>query len=404
MERPIVFVHGLAGWGGNAAIARVMPYWGGLAGSIPKYLGEQGYECHTASVGPFSSTWDRACDLYAQLTGTRADYGAAHAAAHGHTRYGRTYNAPLVSGWANGGRKIHLVGHSFGGATVRLLAHLLEEGNAEEREFTPAGKLSPEGGLSPLFSGTLGGRVSSVTTLAAPHNGSTALEPAVHGAAAMQLLMTYIAHTATAIPLMGRLYPIGLEHFGISFRDSRRALRKTAGAINAFANTADSAKRDLTIDGAAALNKTIRCQPGIYYFSYAAQMTRKDSDGNHVPKKGMTLILRDVSVCMGRRRAPFQTVGGIRIDDIWLPNDGIVNLVSALHPFSEPHQDYAPDNLRSGVWQVMPVIPTWDHATFISATGSLGGGPALREFYFSLAQTLDRVPQGSDTVPKEGRA
>jgi len=391
LEHPIVFVHGLAGWGENAAIARVMPYWGGPTGSIPKYLGGFGYECHTASVGPFSSTWDRACELYAQLTGTRADYGAAHATAHGHARYGRVYEAPLVPGWTGGGRKIHLVGHSFGGATVRLLAHLLEEGSAEERESTSSGELLSEGGLSPLFSGTLGGRVASVTTLAAPHNGSTALEPAIHGAAAMQLLMTCAAQAATVVPFMGRVYPVGLEQFGISFRDSRRALRKTAAAINGFAGMADSAKRDLTVDGAAALNKTIRCQPGVYYFSYAAQMTRKDGDGNHVPKKGMTPVLRGVSVCMGRRRAPFQTAGGIWIDDAWLPNDGIVNLVSALYPFHEPRQDYDPDNLRPGVWQVMPVIPMRDHATLIAAAGPLGGGPVLRNFYLSLAQMLERI-------------
>jgi len=394
----IVFVHGLAGWGGEAAIARVMPYWGGPSGSIPEYLGRQGYECHTASVGPFSSTWDRACDLFAQLAGTRADYGAAHAAAQGHARCGRAYDAPLVPGWANGKRKIHLVGHSFGGATIRLLAHLLEEGSAEEREATP------EGELSPLFSGQLGGCIASVTTLAAPHNGSTALEPQVHGAAAMQLLMTCMAQAATAIPLMGRFYPVGLEQFGISFRDSRRALRKTAGAINAFANAADGAKRDLTIDGAAALNKAIRCQPGIYYFSYAAQMTREDGGGNHVPKKCMTPILREVSACMGRRRAPFQTAGGIWIGGDWLPNDGIVNLVSALHPFGDPHQEYDSNNLRPGVWQVMPVVQTRDHATFIAAAGPFGGGPALREFYLSLARMLERTEQTHGASPQKTAA
>ena len=54
-----------------------------------------GYECYSASVGPLSSNWDRACELYAQLMGTTVDYGAAHAAKHNHSRYGRTYKKPL---------------------------------------------------------------------------------------------------------------------------------------------------------------------------------------------------------------------------------------------------------------------------------------------------------------------
>ena len=45
------------------------------------------------------SAWDRTCELYAQLTGTRVDYGKAHAEKYGHARYGRTYEKPLFPGW-----------------------------------------------------------------------------------------------------------------------------------------------------------------------------------------------------------------------------------------------------------------------------------------------------------------
>ena len=87
---PTVYVHGLMGWGERAGLNSVLPYWGMTTGSLTAYLNSLGYETYSATVGPISSAWDRACELYAQLTGTTVDYGAAHAAAHDHARYGIT--------------------------------------------------------------------------------------------------------------------------------------------------------------------------------------------------------------------------------------------------------------------------------------------------------------------------
>ena len=96
-DTPCVFVHGLGGWGNYDTVNEVAPYWGMTTGSLLAYLESEGYDCYAASVGPISSAWDRACELYAQLTGTTVDYGAAHSAAHNHDRYGKTYAQPLFS-------------------------------------------------------------------------------------------------------------------------------------------------------------------------------------------------------------------------------------------------------------------------------------------------------------------
>ena len=87
-DDPVVFVHGLFGWGQRDKIFSIMPYWGMTTGSLPDYLATQGYETYAASVGPLSSAWDRACELYAQLVGARTDYGVKHAQDFGHERYG----------------------------------------------------------------------------------------------------------------------------------------------------------------------------------------------------------------------------------------------------------------------------------------------------------------------------
>ena len=130
-------------------------------------------------MGPVSSAWDCACELYAQLTGTVTDYGAKHALEHGHDRFGRDYTgagqySKLMNGPWDAQHPINLVGHSFGGARSRLLLELLANGSAEEQAYA---KQHPETGrLSPLFEGGKADWVYSVTTLDAPSNGTTFIE------------------------------------------------------------------------------------------------------------------------------------------------------------------------------------------------------------------------------------
>jgi len=383
---PIVFVHGLAGWGEDADLNYIVPHWGQMAGSLPKYLNSQGYECYAASVGPVSSAWDRACELYAHITGSRVDYGAAHAAEYGHERYGLTYKKALLPDWNDSDRKIHLVGHSFGGMTARLFIQLLEEGSAAERAVTP------EEALSPLFSGALGGRVASLTTLGAPHNGSTAPEPGIDASAKLHTMLTALGYVVNIIPFASRVYPYRLEHFGISFANLIRTPWKAVETERAFNEGRDRAEVDLTVDTSAALNEGLSCLPEIYYFSYAAQRTRDDGNGNQVPHEDMWSMFQEGAALMGLRRKPFYTAGGVLIDDAWLPNDGLVNVISALYPFNEPRQDYDPDDLRPGVWQVMPLIEEYDHMDFVGGMRQLGGTPGIQEFYLELANMLEMVP------------
>ncbi|MBQ4194708.1 MAG: hypothetical protein II622_01240 [Thermoguttaceae bacterium] len=75
-----IFVHGLFGWGESDPVYRYFPQWGMGSGNVVRDLRRQGYDCFAPAVGPLSSAWDRACELYAWLTGTRTDYGAAHSA------------------------------------------------------------------------------------------------------------------------------------------------------------------------------------------------------------------------------------------------------------------------------------------------------------------------------------
>ena len=342
---PIVFVHGLGGWGQGALLDLLMPHWGMMAGSIRKELKRQGYEAYAVSMGPVSSTWDRACELYAHLTGTRVDYGQAHAQKYGHERYGETYKKPLIKDWS-AGRPIALLGHSFGGATMRLFAQLCEQGSAAERA-------AKQEGLSPLFTGELKGRILALVTLAAPHNGSTATEDTLveegsMGATLPSQMMT-IARAGMILPPVERVYPFHLRQFGFNASEFYRSPVSTWRTTDAFLEQKDSAAWDLRVDGAKELNMTIRCQKGIYYFSYAGLATEPDAEGNQVPGDAVWSMFTDSCVAMGKKRAPYTTPGGVRIDERWLPNDGLVNLVSAQYPFGEPHRPYNAKKIQRGV-------------------------------------------------------
>ena len=405
---PTIYVHGLMGWGEHDQIYAVTPYWG-LTSDLMPYLTGKGYESYAASVGPLSSAWDRACELYAQLTGTTVDYGAAHAAEYDHARYGVTYDKPLFEGWS-ADKKINLVGHSFGGATIRLFLDILADGSAEEQAAAKAAGTE----VSPFFQGGKADWVYSLTTLAAPHNGTTFLECCGD-------ITQFAAEASTTMAkLLGisdfkGVYDFQLEQFGFYRKDGETVLEALDRVLHSdFLSHNDNVFRDLTIDRALELNDDIEIQPNVYYFSYAGDKTRQSTlTGERTSAVDMTPLF----VPFANQMCGYYdqtTAGGFRIDKSWAPNDGLVNTVSALYPTDSAgrcltqsgktgcvQQDgYSNVGYQPGVWNVMPVRH-YDHGNFIAgmpvpdlASQSI---PALRQFYLGLMDNLSHVTAPTPT-------
>jgi hypothetical protein len=111
-------------------------YWGGFSDLEGKLNGAsidgRPIRVMTAAVGPFSSVWDRAVELFYQIKGGTVDYGKAHSEQHGHARFGRTFPG-LYPQW-DAQHPVHLVAHSMGGLTARCLVHLLSDNGLSRGE------------------------------------------------------------------------------------------------------------------------------------------------------------------------------------------------------------------------------------------------------------------------------
>ncbi|MBQ3007319.1 MAG: hypothetical protein IJD78_07145 [Clostridia bacterium] len=387
-EEPFIFIHGLNGWGGSEGINGVIPYWGATTGDLMDYLRGEGYECYSASVGPLSSAWDRACELYAQLTGTTVDYGEAHAKAHNHDRYGRTFYQPLVKDWGeldkNGKiEQVHLIGHSFGGTTARMLVYLLGEGSAEEIAATPADDISP------LFTGGKSDWVKSVTTICTPHNSASVYYP-------LQLLgLDIFVQTFSYIyaGLLGRSYLNGrivdfyLEQFGLTDIPGGEKADMFFKALKLILeNKDDSCQYDLTPEGTKKMNETLDINDDIYYFSYAFSTTH-DVLGVQLPDIRTNPVIYLTSVAMGIGKFTDPVLGTV-YDGDWLANDALVNTESAKYPIDEPHKDFESGNIEKGIWNVMPV-ERGDHGT---AIGLFAPADETHEFYIELCEMLNALP------------
>ncbi|MHA1819001.1 MAG: esterase/lipase family protein, partial [Promethearchaeota archaeon] len=123
---PIVFIHGAGGWGEDELLG--FNYWGGFH-SIPDLLRSLGFKVYVLQVGPVSSSWDRAVEAFYEIKGGRVNYGAAHSAKFGHNQYGREFSG-FYPEWGTLNpdgtiKKIHIIAHSMGGQTARVLNTLL---------------------------------------------------------------------------------------------------------------------------------------------------------------------------------------------------------------------------------------------------------------------------------------
>ncbi|DAZ95144.1 TPA: hypothetical protein N0F65_009853 [Lagenidium giganteum] len=385
---PIVLVHGFGGWGREEFGG--WKYWGANNGDFQEELKAQGYEVYTAVVGPFSSNWDRACELYAYIKGGTVNYGPNHAKHHGHNVTGRTCPG-LFPQWGevvNGEvQKVHLVGHSMGGQTIRMLAQLLAHGSK-------GAPVEEDASSHPLFAGGHDDWVHSITTISTPNEGTTL------GDGFNQL--GDVAEVAVA-SIFGALNMFGdskkqgffdakLDQWGLAKRKADESLiaylKRVSSSSLYHGSIYDNCKYSLSTVGAVEENSWVTTLPNIYYYSFSTADTFESRNlllkRIHLPRPfSMFAGLQPVATFIGSRF----TVDKAHRPESWLQNDGAVNTASMRSDGIAEVVEYDNES-KTGRWHHMGVFDRIDHEAIVGVKRSRN----VLGIYAGQAELLRSLP------------
>ena len=349
-KAPIVLVHGFLGWGKDEI--ENINYWGG-ANDIEAYLQSKGYTVFSVSVGPISSNYDCAVETFFQIKGGQLDYGKKHSEKYGLIQRpkGKVYKG-LFPEW-NNNNPIHLIGYSFGGQTIRMLHHLLKT-KVDFENRTP----------NILLDNNLDNWVKSITTMSTPLNGATIAD----------ITSKLIPFSDNIMPIINVIstdyYDLDLYQWGLNKKETESLFGYMNRLIqnNAW-NTTNSIAYDATLAGAKNINNLVSIDPSVYYFSYSTSCSKKDpSTGFHIPQESLSLANYPLCYLMGRIN--IKSDENLKTDSTWFENDGTVNTISMVRPFTG---DNGPEPMKRiekgekpepGVWNFMGEY-NLDHKNFI---------------------------------------
>ena len=397
-SEPIILLHGLNGFARDNYDN--FWYWGGRT-NLEAELRAAGYDVRTASVGPLSSNWDRSCEFFAYLKGGTVDYGKEHSLKAEHIRYGRTYEG-IYPEWgtidpATGEiRKIHIIAHSMGGTTARMVAQLLSEGSEEERNASGEE-------ISPLFKGHRDW-IKSITTLSTPHDGST-LTYEMTSYRQRDLI------SSLAVDFLIKWDDDFLIHNDMNLdqwewtqqRDEEDSLQYEMRIKDFLSRrdwewtNKDFADFDLAPEGAWETNGWVEARPDIYYFSWATRITYENGRGENRPNPLISLPLIPLSEIISHYTGYRSSL--IQIDESWLPNDGAANSRSMKGPTLNSRDVIENWNglgtPPKGVWNYRGELYPMDHMQIIGMSPILsppGNFPGLVEWYTEQAALLSGLP------------
>ena len=350
---PIVLIHGFLGWGREEISGTY--YWGGQH-DIEQYLRNKGYRVITVSLGPISSSYDCAVETFYQIKGGQLDYGQAHSKKYNLLRRpeGKKYEG-MYPEWDEN-HPVHLMGYSLGGVTSRMLLYLLN--NTFENDST--GSLDK----SVLLGNSLPGWVSSITTMSTPHNGATI----------SNIVTDIFPFTDNLLPVANMIsssyYDFDLDHWGISQKENESWPDYFMRLKNHTAwETKNNVGWDSNIQGAKELNDILTIDSSLYYFSYSTTASVLDPvTGYHIPDEHLSWTNYPLCWFMGRNVVDMGD--GQTTDSTWFENDGTVNTISMIRPFTgkngpEPMKIFSnSEPVETGIWHFMGKYQQ-DHKNFI---------------------------------------
>ncbi|MBC8312248.1 MAG: lipase [Candidatus Marinimicrobia bacterium] len=332
-NHPIFLIHGFFGWGRDEMNGHY--YWGGN-NDFQTDLQNVGYDVFTLSVGPISSNWDRAAEAYAQIKGGCVDYGKRHSQEYGIIQQpnNKCYDG-LYPEWDEH-NPIHLIGHSQGGLTARMLEHLLMN--------------EIKGEQSNLFSKNEGW-IKSITTISTPHDGTTLAPIVMDIFPFAQTIASWVGSIDSET--ITEFYNFDLEQWGLQKRDGEKnkAFWKRIKSSK-IKESKNFSSWDLSLEGSKQFNTHYVTNQDTYYFTFSTYATYKqDKSEKHIPDSSMRWFIWPAGLLIGQSE---------KADKSWYKNDGIVNTTSMYAP-STGKNGPAPFKLfdgvvEKGIWQSIETL------------------------------------------------
>jgi len=361
---PIVLIHGFMGWGPNEMGG--YHYWGGTQDYV-EMLELDGHVVFVMSVGPVSSNWERAIEVYYQLKGGQVDYGKNHSEKFNIIQKPeeKSYEA-MYPAWDEN-HPIHIIGHSMGGQTARMLNYLLTQEIYEDEE----NKVREQ---SDLLGGVQRNLIKSITAISTPHNGTTLTEVVTKTIPFIQYFVGIAGVVGT------QFYNFDLNQWGFKRKkDETWASYIYRMRTHDAWETKNISSWDLSLDGAKELNGFLQAAPDVFYFSFVTSITTRHPGSKiHIPIEGTSILTRTRSKLLGSRVGYWSD--GSQTDSLWYENDGVVNTISMYGPSTgsngaDPIVEYDEDELLiPGQWYCIKVN-TMDHWNII---GHLGSGERMK--------------------------
>ena len=387
---PYIFIPGMVGWGTEYSGYEKFPYWGGgftigQHDNLMDILNLAGVKAYASNPGPFNSAWDRACEVYASLTGTVVDYGKAHSEKHNHERFGFSYEGKALMGepW-NMQDKINLLGYSFGTEVARLLVSLLAFGN--EAELKATGETTSE-----LFKGGYNS-INACITLSGPHNGTPLANALVDTKVPMMLLET-VFHLI-GCTFGNNLGPVSLQlsHFGVTPKQGTKRVEFNLPKLYNYYKANDNCGYDMTLRGARELNDMIKMSPDTYYYSFSTYSTVTNEESGRQNIVGNTnWMFKPTSLLLQGMEG--MKIDGIKLVDDWAIHDGVIPLASSKFPdvdeaFAKSYEEVMQkkEEIKKGIWYYMEPIFSMDHFDFC---GIHDFPTTMEDFYFNLIDMVN---------------
>ncbi len=395
-SKHIVFVPGLFGWGPGEL--GDFPYWGdALAQFKPPF------STHWMKCGPISSFHDRACEIFAQIKGTRIDYGSDHSSTAEHARFSRDFTGRgLFPDWSKD-NPVVLVGHSAGAQTCLQLQQLLA------RDFWGVGSNEDWVETFVSMSGVLNGSTLAYLTCderkgKLKKGADVLVQTALDFIAALRL-------AAGPNRDIGRNYDLFLDQWIGREHPTIEELLAFFATNHRFVQGEDNGAFDLGLLGCLEANRKLRTAAGTYYFSFVARATHREGLlflGPKVerPDKSISFLLRGPAEYQALRPdfavppIPGWGAGDLAIDK-WRANDGAVSTISQRFPFTAGMQPVGGNGIlgrdsgkiEKGKWYVEDLETVtgrrFDH--FDPVVGAKLKGPEMEAAQLRVYAALDAL-------------